>query len=755
MTLPAEIGARAQALRTEIEYHNRQYYVYDDPRIPDSEFDRLLRELQGLEARYPELITPESPTQRVGAEPLGGFEEIAHEVPMLSLGNAFSAEDMANFDRRIREKLGVDSAQYVGEPKLDGLAVSLVYVDGRLIQGATRGDGYRGENVTQNVRTIRSVPLHLSGEGWPRVLEVRGEVYMPKADFAAFNERMRKYERKVFANPRNAAAGSLRQLDSRITAERPLAMFCYGIGRVEDGQMPNTHSAAMRRLTEFGLRAQPELKTLNGLQACLDYHRAIGERREALDYDIDGVVFKVDQFAQQETLGFVSRAPRWAVAYKYPAQEELTLVEAIEFNVGRTGAVTPVARLTPVQVGGVTVSNATLHNMDEVARKDVRAGDTVYVRRAGDVIPEVVRVLPERRPVGAVTPELPATCPECGSDVLKPEGEAVARCTGGLFCPAQRKEAVKHFASRRALDIEGLGEKLVEQLIDTGLVHDPADLYQLGKEQLAGLERMAEKSAQNLLAALEKSKSTTLARFLFALGIREVGEATAAALAAHFRDLDKLMDSRADDFIRESGIKGIGPVTAETIMADLRNQPDVDVGGNLAEWLASRKIRGLNPQAAERLAAEFGTLDRLRSATPEDFCWDRRSLVEGVGPVVSEHIVAFFHQPHNREVIAKLRNVGIRWRDTASAEAADQPLADKTIVLTGTLSRPRNEVKAQLQALGAKVSGSVSKKTDYLVAGAEAGSKLIRARELGVRILDERDLEELLKSGGIQHIEGH
>ena len=745
MMIPPEIRARAEVLRREIEHHNRQYYVYDDPKIPDSEYDRLLQELQKLEARYPDLLTPDSPTQRVGAEPLDGFDEISHQIPMLSLGNAFSAEDMENFDRRIRDKLGVDSVRYVGEPKLDGLAVSLVYENGRLIQGATRGDGYRGENVTQNVRTIRSVPLHLIGEDWPRVLEVRGEVYMPKADFAAFNERMREQDKKVFANPRNAAAGSLRQLDSRITAERPLAMFCYGVGRVEGGELSKTHSGAMQRLTEFGLRAQPERKILDGLQACLDYHSAIGERREALDYDIDGVVFKVDRFAQQDALGFVSRAPRWAVAYKYPAQEELTLVEAIEFNVGRTGAVTPVARLKPVQVGGVIVSNATLHNMDEVARKDVRAGDTVYVRRAGDVIPEVVRVVTERRPESTVRPELPSTCPECGSDVFKPEGEAVARCTGGLFCPAQRKEAVKHFASRRALDIGGLGDKLVEQLVDLGLVHDPADLYRLDKDQIAGLERMADKSAQNLLDALETSKSTTLARFLYALGIREVGEATAAALAAHFRGLDGLMDATVGDFIRETGIKGIGPVTAEAIVGDLRRQPEIEMEGGLTEWLMDRKIRGLNMEAAARLAAEFGTLERLRSAAPKDLRWDRRSLVEGVGPVVSEHIVAFFRQPHNRDIIAKLRDAGIHWPETAPNENVVQPLEGRTFVLTGTLSRPRNEVKAQLQTLGAKVTGSVSKKTDYLVAGADAGSKLSKARELGVKILDEQGLDRLVQ----------
>ena len=746
MSIPQEIRTRVDKLRAEIEYHNRRYYILDDPQIPDSEFDRLMRELQELEVRYPELVSADSPTQRVGAAPLEAFEEVAHQVPMLSLGNAFSAEDMAAFDRRVRERLGVDGVDYVGEPKLDGLAISLLYRDGGLIQAATRGDGYRGENVTQNVRTIRSVPLHLSGRGWPPLLEVRGEVYMPKADFLAFNERMRKEDKKLFANPRNAAAGSLRQLDPRITAERPLAMFCYGIGRVEGGEPPDTHAAAMGWLGEFGLRVQPELKTLSGVEACLDYHRSIGERREALDYDIDGVVLKVDSYRQQEVLGFVSRAPRWAIAYKYPAQEELTVVEDVEFNVGRTGAVTPVARLKPVQVGGVVVSNATLHNMDEVRRKDVRVGDTVYVHRAGDVIPEVVRVLKERRPAATVPAELPATCPVCGSDVIKTEGEAVARCSGGLYCAAQRKEAIKHFASRRALDIEGLGDKLVDQLVERELVHDPADLYGLNREELAGLERMAEKSAQNLLDALEKSKSTTLGRFLFALGIREVGESTAKTLAAHFRDLEKLAAARSGDFIREGGVKGIGPVTAESIVDYLQRHPSERPEGDLAEWLAGLEVKGLSRETATRLAERFGTLAALRAAPPVDLWSKQRTLVEGVGPVVAEHILAFFRQPHNREVIDKLLRAGIRWEAAVPSGPSAQPLAGKTLVLTGTLSRPRSEIKARVQALGAKVTGSVSTKTDYLIAGSDAGSKLAKARGLGVEVLDERGLERLLGS---------
>jgi DNA ligase (NAD+) len=656
-------------LRDEIDRHNYQYYVLDEPLVPDSEYDRLLRELQALERDYPELITPASPTQRVGAGPLAAFGEVNHRVPMLSLDNAFDEHELAAFDRRVRERLGhAGEIGYVAEPKLDGLAISLRYEQGLLTQAATRGDGSRGEDVTQNARTIGSVPLRLLGSGWPGVLEVRGEVFMPKSGFNALNERARQAGEKGFANPRNAAAGSLRQLDPRITATRPLALFCYGFGEVEGGPLADTHSAAIHRLVAWGLPISPELKVLRGVAACLDYYHAIAERREALDYDIDGVVFKVDAFAQQQQLGYVSRAPRWAIAQKFPAQEELTTVEAIEFQVGRTGAVTPVARLEPVFVGGVTVSNATLHNMDEVLRKDVRVGDTVFVRRAGDVIPEVVRILPERRPAGTEAILLPSHCPVCGSEVIKPEGEAVARCSGGLYCAAQRKEAIKHFASRRAMDIEGLGDKLVEQLVDCGMIHDPADLFALQREQLAGLERMAEKSAQNLIDALETSKRTTLGRFLFALGIREVGEATARNLARHFGALAAI--EQADE-------------------AALQIVPDV-------------------------------------------------------GPIVASHVAAFFRQPHNREVIEKLQRAGVCWEEGA-AEAAQQPLAGLTFVLTGSLSRSRDEIKEELQALGAKVAGSVSKKTHYVVAGEAAGSKLEKAHQLGVEVLDEAGLARLLE----------
>ena len=666
----ARVRAQAQKLRDEIERHNYQYYVLDDPQIPDSEYDRLFRALQELEAEYPELITPDSPTRRVGGAPLTAFEEVEHRQPMLSLSNALSAEEMESFNRRVCEILERSGKiSYAAEPKLDGLAISLRYENGTLVQAATRGDGMRGENVTQNVRTIPAVPLRLRGDVPPPVLEVRGEVFMPKAGFEKLNQRQRARGGKTFANPRNAAAGSLRQLDPRVTADRPLAMFCYGLGEVDGHPMSDTHSGNMALLAAWGLPISPELKVVKGLAACEAYFADIGARRARLAYEIDGVVFKVDRIADQRVLGFVSRAPRWAIAYKFPAQEELTVVEAVEFQVGRTGAVTPVARLKPVSVGGVTVSNATLHNMHEVERKDVRVGDTVYVRRAGDVIPEVVRVLADRRPKGAGPVVMPAHCPVCGSEIERVEGEAVARCSGGLYCAAQRREAVKHFASRRALDIEGLGDKLIEQLIDRDLIGDPAGLFALTAATLAGLERMGEKSAHNLIEALEKSRHTTLARFLYALGIREVGEATAQALAR-----------------------------------------------------------------------QFGSLEAIGAAGEDEL-----QRTQDVGPIVARHVHTFFRQPHNRQVIAKLQEAGVEWSESEPGPAVeDLPLAGRTFVLTGTLSEPRDAVKARLQALGAKVSGSVSKKTDYVVAGEEAGSKLTKAQALGVPVLDESGLEKLL-----------
>ena len=668
-----DINKRLQSLRDQIEEANYNYYVLDAPTIPDAEYDRLLRELEQIEAEHPELVTPDSPTQRVGATPAKEFGEVRHEVPMLSLANAFSEDELFAFDRRIHDRLGSETPiEYACEPKLDGLAVSLLYEDGLYVRGATRGDGVTGEDVTQNIRTIRAIPLRLKGSGWPKLLEVRGEVFMPKAGFEAMNRRAAEKGEKTFVNPRNAAAGSLRQLDSRITATRPLTFYAYAVGLVEGGTLPERHSAVLERLAHWGLPVCGENAVVKGPEGCLAYYERIGKKRDKLPFEIDGVVYKVDRYDLQKELGFVSRAPRWAIAHKYPAQEELTKLIDIEFQVGRTGALTPVARLEPVFVGGVTVSNATLHNMDEIERKDVRIGDTVIVRRAGDVIPEVAAIVPERRPADARKIHLPTHCPVCGSEIVRPEGEAVARCSGGLYCPAQRKEAIKHFASRRAMDIEGLGDKLVDQLVDTGLVDHVDGLYALTQEQVAGLERMGEKSAENLIAALEKSKDTTLARFIFALGIREVGEATAKALANYFGDLEPLM--QADE---------------------------------------------------EALQA-----------------------VPDVGPVVASHVAAFFHQTHNREVIDKLLQAGIRWEKVAVKREAAGPLAGNTYVLTGTLARmTRDEAKAKLEALGAKVAGSVSKKTTAVIAGAEAGSKLAKAEALGVEILDEDAFLKLIGEG--------
>ncbi|MEY2625749.1 MAG: NAD-dependent ligase LigA [Pseudomonadota bacterium] len=665
----AEVRQRVAALRREIEHHNYRYYILDDPEISDSEWDRLLQELQGLEQRYPELVTPDSPTQRVGATPTDEFAEVRHRIPMLSLDNAFSEDDLRSFDRRVRERLGVESdIDYSAEPKLDGLAISLTYERGVLVRAATRGDGTTGEDVTANVRTIRSVPLHLRGTA-PALFEARGEVFMPVAGFERLNAEAAKKGEKVFANPRNAAAGSLRQLDPRITAHRPLDIFFYAVGAVEGLDLPSSHGATLELLKDFGLRVSPEIRRVRGAEGCLAYYADIGRRRASLEYQIDGVVYKVDSITAQRQLGFVSRAPRWAIAHKFPAEEALTVLREVEFQVGRTGALTPVARLEPVFVGGVTVSNATLHNMDEVARKGVRIGDTVVVRRAGDVIPEVARVVPERRPKDSRDIVLPTRCPVCSSTVERDAEAAVARCTGGYRCSAQRKERLRHFASRRALDIEGVGEKLVDQLVEAGLVESPADLYTLSLETLSGLERMGPKSAENVIAALERSKSTTLARFLFALGIRDVGEATAAALAAHFGDLEAL---------------------AQADVATVQQVPDI-------------------------------------------------------GPVIAAHVVEFFVDESNRRVIDRLRQAGVSWPSVIKAENSPQPLAGTTFVLTGTLeSMQREEAEDALRALGAKASGSVSKKTSYVVAGRDAGSKLRKAEELGVPVLDEDALKRIL-----------
>ncbi len=673
--MTAAAAAQAAELRRQLAHHDYRYYVLDDPQVPDAEYDRLMGELRTLEAAHPELITPDSPTQRVAGAPSAAFGEVVHRVPMLSLDNAFTEEDVAAFDRRIHERLGVSGdLEYVAEPKLDGLAVTVIYRDGLLEQAATRGDGLTGEDVTANVRTIRAVPQRLQGAA-PRLIEARGEVFMLLAGFARMNAKAREQGEKVFVNPRNAAAGSLRQLDPRITATRPLTAVFYGLGALEGAAQPAGQRELLERLRALGLPVSKEVRAVRGVAGCLEYYRALGARRASLPYQIDGVVYKLEPRAEQERLGFLSRSPRWAIAHKFPADEALTVVKGIEFQVGRTGALTPVARLEPVFVSGVTVSNVTLHNIDEVHRKDVRVGDTVIVRRAGDVIPEVVSVLAERRPPGTTPVELPPTCPVCHSRVLRAEGEAVARCTGAFTCRAQRQESLRHFASRRALDIEGLGDKLIEQLVERERLRSPADIYTLGVEELAQLERMGEKSAANLVAAIEKSKRTTLPRLLFGLGIREVGEATALALARHFGTLEPLMDA-----------------TAETI----QQVPDV-------------------------------------------------------GPIVAAHVAAFFASEDHRKVIKALRDKGLSWSEVrAPAPAAgEEALSGKTFVLTGTLeSLTREAATEALIARGAKVAASVSKKTSYLVAGAEAGSKLTKAQQLGVPVIDEARLKKLLEADG-------
>lgn len=670
MKPPHTVLQQAEKLHEKLNEHNYRYYILDDPSISDAEYDQLFQQLKKLEEQYPALITSDSPTQRVGAQPLKEFAEVNHRVPMLSLENAFTEEDVVAFDQRVRERLNMDeSIEYTCEPKLDGLAVSIRYENGILTQAATRGDGETGEDITSNVRTIRMIPLQLRGEHFPKILDVRGEIYMPKKGFEEFNARAEAKGEKVFVNPRNAAAGSVRQLDPRITATRPLAIFFYGVGLVEGGKLPGKHSEILTMLSKWGLRVNPEIKVVQGIEKCLAYHNHMGEKRNKLPYEIDGVVYKVNQLSLQEKLGFVSRAPRWALAHKFPAEEVTTKLEAVEFQVGRTGALTPVARLHPVFVGGVTISNATLHNMDEIKRKDIHIGDKVIVRRAGDVIPEVVGVIQHGRPSDIKPIKLPKSCPVCHSAIEHIEGEAVAKCTGGLFCAAQRKEAIKHFASRRAMDIEGLGDKLVDQLVEEKLINTIADIYSLKLNQLADLERMGEKSAQNILDALAKSKKTTLARFLYSLGIREVGEAT-----------------------------------------------------------------------AKNLANYFGDLDPLYSASEEEL-----QAIPDIGPVVSKHIEAFFKEKHNRDVINKLLQAGIHWEKVKKATSS--PLAGKTFVITGTLSSmSRDEAKDKLESLGAKVSGSVSSKTDYVVVGEDAGSKLAKAKELGVKTLDERHFLEFLKN---------
>ena len=653
-------------LRQDLRRYEYEYHVLDNPTIPDAEYDRLFHQLKALEAAHPELITADSPTQRVGAKPLSGFAQIRHEIPMLSLDNAFSDEEFYAFVKRIEDRLIrlPDPLTFCCEPKLDGLAVSILYVNGVLTQAATRGDGTTGEDITVNIRTIRNIPLQLLMDNPPARLEVRGEVFMPHAGFERLNQQALEKGEKTFANPRNAAAGSLRQLDPKITSKRPLVLNAYGIGIAEGVDLPNTHYDRLQWLKSIGIPVNPEIRLCNGTNEVLDFYRDIQNKRSALGYDIDGTVLKINDIALQEKLGFISKAPRWAIAYKFPAQEELTRLNDVEFQVGRTGAITPVAKLEPVFVAGVTVSNATLHNGDEIERLDIAIGDTVVIRRAGDVIPQIIGVLHDRRPADARPIVFPETCPVCDSAIVRIEGEAVARCTGGLFCAAQRKEALKHFVSRKAMDIDGVGGKLIEQLVDRELIHTPADLFKLDLTTLTRLERMGTKSAENALASLEKAKNTTLARFIFALGIREVGEATALNLANHFKTLEALQNADLEA---------------------LQQVPDV-------------------------------------------------------GEVVANRILAFWHEPHNVAVVNDLIAQGVHWKTVETKEVTENHFKGKTVVLTGTLTQMgRNEAKALLQDMGAKVSGSVSAKTDFVIAGDAAGSKLTKAQELGVTVLTEEE----------------
>lgn len=653
-------------LRQDLRRYEYEYHVLDNPTIPDAEYDRLFHQLKALEAAHPELITADSPTQRVGAKPLSGFAQIRHEIPMLSLDNAFSDEEFYAFVKRIEDRLIrlPDPLTFCCEPKLDGLAVSILYVNGVLTQAATRGDGTTGEDITANIRTIRNIPLQLLMDNPPARLEVRGEVFMPHAGFERLNQQALEKGEKTFANPRNAAAGSLRQLDPKITSKRPLVLNAYGIGIAEGVDLPNTHYDRLQWLKSIGIPVNPEIRLCNGTDEVLDFYRDIQNKRSSLGYDIDGTVLKINDIALQEKLGFISKAPRWAIAYKFPAQEELTRLNDVEFQVGRTGAITPVAKLEPVFVAGVTVSNATLHNGDEIERLDIAIGDMVVIRRAGDVIPQIIGVLHDRRPADARPIIFPETCPVCDSAIVRIEGEAVARCTGGLFCAAQRKEALKHFVSRKAMDIDGVGGKLIEQLVDRELIHTPADLFKLDLTTLTRLERMGTKSAENALASLEKAKNTTLARFIFALGIREVGEATALNLANHFKTLEALQNADLEA---------------------LQQVPDV-------------------------------------------------------GEVVANRILAFWHEPHNVAVVNDLIAQGVHWETVETKEVTENRFKGKTVVLTGTLTQMgRNEAKALLQDMGAKVSGSVSAKTDFVIAGDAAGSKLTKAQELGVTVLTEEE----------------
>ncbi|MDR7134443.1 DNA ligase (NAD+) [Lysobacter niastensis] len=815
---------RIDELRRQLDDANYRYYVLDDPTIPDAEYDRLLRELDELESVHPELVTPDSPTQRVGATPSGAFSEVRHAIPMLSLGNAFSDEEIVDFERRIEQKLGRKRPKFSVEPKLDGLAISLRYEDGRFVRGATRGDGATGEDVTANLRTIKAIPLQLRGEGWPEVLEVRGEVYMPLADFRRYNEHALEHGGKVLANPRNGAAGSLRQLDPRITAKRPLAFYAYAVGEVEGGDLPDTHSQTLKQLREWGFPVSVESAVVAGADGLLGYYREVGKKRDKLPFDIDGVVYKLDDYEGQREMGFVSRAPRWAIAHKFPAQEQMTVVESIEVNVGRTGAVTPWVLMQPVQVGGVTVTRATLHNADQVARLDVRNGDTVIVRRAGDVIPEVVRVVPERRPAGTKPWSMPGLCPVCGSELVREEGEAVWRCSGELTCAAQRKEAIGHFASRRAMDIEGLGERLIEILSDSDSIRNVADLYRLtlddlltakalldsdsaeGFVELLGKSasqltyqdevvsdfsptaweslaewnqrlpsgyaakwnraKVATKWAENLVEAIDRSRTTTLERFLYALGIQHVGESTAKALAGWFGDIELIRHLPWPLFKRVPDVGGevarsighfLDQPGNQQVIDDLLERgvtitdthppsPKLRDGLTLATLLQDLEIPKVTKVRAEQLAAAFRGADALLDAPEHNY------VTAGLPADSARGLAGWLEDEHHAKLLSDSAAALTRLLELtpAAAAAVQGPLDGQTVVLTGTLTGlSRDEAKAKLEALGAKVAGSVSKKTSFVVAGEAAGSKLDKAQELGVEIWDEARLLAFLAGHGV------
>ena len=768
---PAE---EIKTLRDQLNDWSHRYYVLDDPSVPDAEYDRAFRRLEELEAEHPELVTKDSPTQRVGDRPLDAFDEVRHDVPMLSLGNAFDEQELRDFDQRVRERLDVDGpVAYVAEPKLDGLAVSLLYENGELVRGATRGDGETGEDITANVRTIRSVPLHLRGKNPPARMEVRGEVVMPHEGFARLNKRQQDADQKTFANPRNAAAGSLRQLDSRITAQRPLEFYAYSVAQLDGEDWPDTHSGMLDRVRDWGLRVNKEVKVCQGLDAMLAFYEDIMARRVDLGYDIDGVVYKVDRLDWQRDLGFVSRAPRWAVAHKFPAQEEITVLNEVDWQVGRTGALTPVAKLEPVQVGGVTVSNATLHNIDEIRRLDIRVGDSVVIYRAGDVIPKVVRTVPERRPENAGEINLPTECPVCGSEILRADDGVVARCTGGLICGAQQREAIKHFASRRAMDIDGLGDKLVDALVDQGLIETVADLYRLKAEDVAGLERMGEKSAANLIEALEASKKMPLSRFLFALGILQIGEETAKALAEAFGDLESIRNAPLLLFLQVPDVGGEVAKAIAAFFAEEHNEKVIDGLLNagvepqsngtpsrrfvdtltLANFLSSAKtlgmpLSGVGTKTLETLGRHYRHLDALVRAVDAG----EGDADTGVKAATLEKLKEGLGADDWLECLWTAEEYAAGLAAKAPAGGADErPLEGQTWVLTGTLARlTRSEAKEHLEALGAKVAGTVSGKTARVVAGESAGSKLDKARSLDVDVIDEEEFIGFLAEHGIK-----